>query len=312
MSPLPPGGPPDPPRRKTIQITLESSDALGPSIRRLANSDAIAITFPRDALCRIADYPELKRRGVYMLIAAIPGPRPLRIYVGEAQDVLKRLQRHERDREYPLYLQISVVVSADNQIRADVTCYVEKRIISALVRTEMVEVENRLARPPKLHSDNRLVAEQFFRDAMLLLGPVEPMASMLATTVMSQVLRNEYLEQTEPVPIPLLQSNVLYELRRHDCHAFAVHCEGRYMRVLAGAKIAQEVHYSLPRRGRELRARLVAAGSLVAGPQDGWLILLRDVDVFSQTGAADLVMGRKTDGSRHWKLASVNLDEESA
>jgi hypothetical protein len=303
----PPFQDPDNRRPKSVQLTLENADPLGPSLRRLANSDAIVLTFPRDALRRACAWPEVSRRGVYMLIAPDTGDRALRIYIGQAQNVLTRLKKHERDRQYPRYLQIIVIVSTDDQLRDDIAKYVEQRIVQALMLTQMVEVENRSPRFPLLRPEDRLVAEQFFRDAMLLVGPVEPMAAMVAATITAHERRHSLLKEDTPRPVEPLQGNIIYELRRDHCHAFAVRSAGRNMRVLAGAKIAREIHYSLPRRGRELRDRLIAAGTLVAGPQDGALILLRDVDVFSQTGAADLVTGRKTDGYHAWKLANLDL-----
>lgn len=298
-------------RPKAVHVSLEGPDALGPSVRRLASSDAIVMTFPRDALPRIKAYPEVSRRGVYMLIAPIAGDHAFRVYVGQAQNVLQRLIKHERSREFPRYLQVAVIVSTDDQMRGDVALYLEQRMIQALVKSDMVMVENRALRFPALHQDDQVVAEAFFRDALLLLGPVEPMAAMVASTIASQERRNELVNLDASRGRPFLQSNVIYEFRRDGCQAYAVHANGRSMRVLAGATIVDEEHSSLPRRCQELRQRLRAAASVVRGPQDGLLTLLIDVDLFSQTGAADFVAGRRTLGTRLWKLANFTLEDEA-
>lgn len=246
-----------------------------------------------------------------MLIAPIPGDHAFRVYVGQAQNVLQRLIKHERSREFPRYLQIVVIVSTDDQMRGDVALYLEQRMIQALVKSDMVMVENRALRFPTLHKDDRVAAEQFFRDALLLLGPVEPMAATVAATIASQERKSELVNLDASRGRPFLQSNVIYEFRLAECRAFAVHTDGRSMRVLAGARIAAGEDASLPPRCRQLRARLRAAGTLVPGPEDGWLILLADVDLFSQAGAADFVTGRRTLGSRLWKLANFTLEDEA-
>lgn len=302
---------PDSRRPKAVHVSLEGPDALGPSVRRLASSDAIVMTFPRDSLPRIKTYPEVGRRGVYLLIAPIAGDHAFRVYVGQAQNVLQRLMKHERSREFPRYLQVAVIVSTDDQMRGDVALYLEQRMIQALVMSDMVMVENRSLRFPQLHKDDQIVAEQFFRDALLLLGPVEPMAAMVATTIASQERRNELINLDASRGRPFLQSNVIYEFRRDGCQAYAVHANGRSMRVLAGATIVDEEHSSLPRRCQELRQRLRAAGAVVRGPHDGLLTLLTDVDLFSQTGAADFVAGRRTLGTRLWKLANFTLEDDA-
>ncbi|SDG45413.1 hypothetical protein SAMN05421844_10463 [Bosea robiniae] len=245
-----------------------------------------------------------------MLIAPTAGDHAFRVYVGQAQNVLQRLIKHERSREFPRYLQVAVIVSTDDQMRGDVALYLEQRMIQALVKSDMVMVENRALRFPALHQDDQIVAEQFFRDALLLLGPVEPMAAMVASTIASQERRNELVNLDASRGRPFLQSNVIYEFRRDGCQAYAVHANGRSMRVLAGATIVDEEHFSLPRRCQELRQRLRAAGSVVRCAQDGLLTLLIDVDLFSQTGAADFVAGRRTLGTRLWKLANFTLEDE--
>lgn len=298
-------------RPKAVQVSLESQDALGPSVRRLANSSAIAVTFPRDALRRVSAWPEISRRGVYMLIAPTADDYAFRVYVGQAQNVLQRLKKHERSREFPRYLQVAVIVSADDQMRGDIALYLEQRMIQALVMVDMVMVENRSLRFPTLHEADQIVADQFFRDAMLLLGPVEPMAAMVASTIASLERRSELVDLNACRGRPFMQSNVIYELRKDGCQAFAIHTEGHGMRVLAGAKIVDEEHCSLPRRCKQLRDRLRAAQSLVRGPEDGWLILLSDVDLNSQLGAADFVAGRRMSGARLWKLANFTLEDEA-
>lgn len=302
---------PDFRRPKAVHVSLESPDALGPSVRRLANSDAIVMTFPRDALRRVAACPEVSRRGVYMLIAPIAGDHAVRVYVGQAQNILQRLKKHERSREFPRYLQVAIIVSTDDQMRGDVALYIEQRMIQALVLSDMVMVENRSLRFPALHKGDQIVAEQFFRDALLLLGPVEPMAAMVAATIASRERRNELVDLNVSRGRSFLQSNVIYEFRRDGCQAFAIHTEGHGMRVLAGATIVDEEHCSLPPRCKQLRDRLRAAQSLVRGPEDGWLILLTDVDLYSQVGAADFVTGRRTLGTRLWKLANFTFEDEA-
>lgn len=302
---------PEPRRPKAVQVSLEGPDALGPSVRRLANSSAIAVTLPRDALKRVSAWPELSRRGVYILIAPAAGDYAFRAYVGQAQNVLQRLRKHERNREFPRYLQIAIIVSTDDQMRGDIALYLEQRMIQALVMVDMVMVENRSLRFPTLHEADQIVAEQFFRDALLLLGPVEPMAAMVASTIASLERRNELLDLNAYRGRPFMQSDVIYEFRRDGCQAFAIHTEGHCMRVLAGAKIVDEEHCSLPRRCRQLRDRLRVAQSLVRGPEDGWLILLTDVDLHSQLGAADFVAGRRMSGTRLWKLADFTFEDEA-
>lgn len=293
------------PRARTIHLVLESRDPVGPSIRRLGNSDCVVVTFPRDALRRVASWPELDRGGVYLLIAPASGSHAFRVYVGEARNLLNRLDGHERDRTDPRYIQIAAITSADDQLREDVATYVEQRLVWILQRSGMVDVENRCPSYPPLPVDVQIVAERFLRDALLLLGPVEPLAGMVASTVATQERLRQFGDNRGPQPIAPLPGDQLYELRRDNCHAFAIKSPDRGMQILAGARVASEVHYTLPRRSVELRQRLLADGSLVMSPAAGALVLICDVDVYSPAGAANLVCGRRMDGYHSWLPAKL-------
>lgn len=294
------------PQPKTVHLILEGYDPKGPSLRRLGNSDCIVVTFPRDALSRVATWPELHRSGVYLLIAPAIGDHALRIYVGEARHVLTRLRTHERDRNDPSYVQIAAAVSADNQMRDDLRGYVEQRLIWLLNETGMVEVENRSPHYPPVPSDVQIVAEQFLRDALLLLGPAEPLSGMVAATIAVQERTRQLAGWQGPQPVEPLVGDRLYELRRAYCHAFAISSSTRGMRILAGSRIATEIHYTLPRRGIELRQRLLDDGTLVLCPDARVLVLIRDVNVSTPTIAANLVTGRRMDGYHSWKPATLD------
>jgi hypothetical protein len=288
------------PHARTVHLILESSDPVGPSLRRLGNSDCIVMTFPRDAFRRVVTWPELDRSGIYILVAPAIGEFALRAYVGEARNLLKRLDGHERDRIDQRYIQIVAITSADDQLREDVTGYIEQRLIWTLNETKLVEVDNRSPTYPPLPADVRIRAERFFQDALLLLGPVEPMMGLVAATIAGQERRRQFTRDNGPRPVAPIDGDKLYELKRDRCHAFAIKSPTSGMRVLAGARVATEVHYTLPRRGVALRQRLIADGSLVHSPEAGTFILTRDIEVFSPAGAANLVTGRRMDGYHSW------------
>ncbi len=206
------------------------------------------------------------------------------------------------------YVQIAAITSADDQLREDVAAYIEQRLIWTLHQSGLVEVDNRSPTLPPLPVDVQISAERFLRDALLLLGPVEPLVGMVAVSVSLQERLRQFRDIDGPRPIAPLVGDELYELKRDHCHAFAIKSADRSMRVLAGARISHEIHYTLPKRSAELRRRLLADGSLVHAPDAGALILIRDIDVFSPAGAANLVTGRRMDGYHSWQPANLHED----
>lgn len=297
-SAAPPG-----PRPRTVNIILESLNPLGPSIRRLSHSNCIVTTFPRDALHRVAGWPELDRPGIYILVAPSVADFALRTFVGQTPNVLKCLHDHKRDRINQRDIQIVTITSADNQIHDQVTQYIEQRLIWTLSETRLVEIDNHASTCPVLPANIRIPAERFFRDALLLLGPVEPMMGLVAATIAGQERRSGFDRDAFRQPVTSFPGEQLYELKQGRCHALAFRSSKGAVRVLAGAMVATEADDTLPRRAAALRRRLIADGSFVHSPEAGTFILTRDIEVSSAAGAADLVTGRRMDWGHGWMPA---------
>lgn len=301
-------GQPPGPQPRTVHIILESPSPIGPSIRRLSHSNCIVTTFPRNALHRVACWPELDRPGIYVLVAPSVGDFALRTFVGQASNLLQSVRDHERNRLSQRDIQIITIASTDNQLHGDVVQYTEQRLIWTLNETRLVEIDNHSSTCPVLPADIRIRAERFFQDALLLLGPVEPMMGLVAATIAGQERKRSFGNDVRPQHVNSFPGEQLYELKQGRCHAFAIKSLNRTVRVLAGAMVATEVNDTLSRRSAAFRRRLIADGSLVHSPEAGTFILTRDIEVSSPAGAADLVTGRRMDWGHGW-LPAQNAKE---
>lgn len=291
------------PQSRTVHVILESLNPVGPSIRRLSHSNCIVTTFPSDALHRVACWPELDRPGIYVLVAPSVGDFALRTFVGQASNLLQGVRDHERNRHSQRDIQIVTVASADDQLHGDVIQYIEQRLIWTLNETRLVEIDNHSSTCSVLPADIRIRAERFFRDALLLLGPVEPMMGLVAATIAGQERKSSFGSDVRPQPVNSFPGEQLYELKQGRCHAFAIRSRSNAVRVLAGAVVATKVNDTLSRRSAALRRRLIADGSLVHSPEAGAFILTRDIEVSSPAAAADLVTGRRMDWGHGWMPA---------
>lgn len=309
-----PSADPGPADGRTIHLSLETPDPMGPSIRRLANSDAVLLTFPRDAFRRMAIRSEMSRRGVYLLISpGMSARHAISAYVGRTSNVRKRLVQHDRARRRAMVIQIAVLVSADDQLTDEQTSYVERRLIQLLAATDMVDVENAPANPAvPLRPDLRLGAERFLRDGLLLLGPVEPLLGMVAATAFSQQRTGDARDASgahDSWSRRPAFGGVLLEFRRGPYRGLALRTVGRGMRILAGACMAPEIDRRLPARDVTTHSRLLSSGGLVPSGKDGPLMLMRDIDVASPTAAASLIAGRRVWGYQAWKPAQFDRPE---
>jgi hypothetical protein len=114
-------------------------------------------------------------------------------------------------------------------------------------------VESKLENSAPLEPGARMQAERFFRDAVLLMAPVEPMMGMVAATMAGRDRRRQLVRDNAPEPVASLKGVSLYELKQACCHAYAIKLSSRRMRVLAGARVATKAHDEYPRRALTLR-----------------------------------------------------------
>lgn len=86
---------------RAIRIFLVDGSPTGLRTAELGLSTCKAVMAPRLALESLARRPEAKRTGVYVLVGQDdkhPGRR--RIYVGEGDEVLARIRKHDGERDF--------------------------------------------------------------------------------------------------------------------------------------------------------------------------------------------------------------------
>lgn len=115
---------------KTLRIYLVDGAPAGMLTAEIMNWTGKVIVFARSQLGDAAKRDEVHRTGVYFLGGTDP-ENPLRdwVYVGEADDVLKRLAIHSRDERRDFWERTVVVVSKDENLTKAHVRYLESRLI---------------------------------------------------------------------------------------------------------------------------------------------------------------------------------------
>ena len=85
---------------KTIQIFLPDGNPRSIKLAEITSSTLLAIQIPRAKLNEAGKRQELKRCSVYFLIGASEEDSKTNIYVGEAEDALKRLKQHNKSKDF--------------------------------------------------------------------------------------------------------------------------------------------------------------------------------------------------------------------
>jgi len=113
---------------RTIKIFLVDEDPTGLLSAEIMNWTGKIISVPRNQISKLQDREEAKRTGVYFLIGQDPGDASNEVvYVGEGDNVLKRIVDHDANRDD--WDRLILVISKDENITKAHGRYLESRLI---------------------------------------------------------------------------------------------------------------------------------------------------------------------------------------
>lgn len=157
-------------RGKTIQIYLPDGNPKGIKICEMPTSIAKAILIPRNKLKEVSEYINLAKVGIYFLVSEKDEADIAQVYVGEAEELLKRLKQHDNQNEEYWNFAIAFISSKDNLNKAHVKflenyCYVQAKDYGrCLVKNSVVPTQSNIS-----GQDKDFVLD-FFDELRILLG----------------------------------------------------------------------------------------------------------------------------------------------
>ncbi|MFO1064302.1 MAG: GIY-YIG nuclease family protein [Pirellulales bacterium] len=106
------------------------------------------IVAPRSMLAELAKREEVKRTGVYVLLGPDPeNPARDKVYVGEGDNVCKRLAAHDGDESKEFWVRCAVIISNDQNITKSHGRYIESRLLTLATEADRATIHNGTALP---------------------------------------------------------------------------------------------------------------------------------------------------------------------
>lgn len=280
---------------RSIRLFLVDGTPNGLLTAEIMNWTGHVLTGPRSKLAELVQRPECGRTGVYFLI----GPDPdnnlrSRVYIGESDDVAKRLKQHNRPEASEgaaggkdFWEKVCLITSKDQNLTKAHVKYLESLLINITKTLGRCELINGTAHdygslPESDRADMAFFLEQI-RTVLPVLGYdfLRELSKPLSTQVVSQSPR--FVRD-----IPKAQTNA---------QAFAQEVDGEFF-VLKGSK-ARRQWVGTQRGYQSLFNQLVADGVLL--PEGDELMVFNDDYAFSSpSAAAAVVSGRSTNGRTAW------------
>jgi hypothetical protein len=263
----------------SVRIFIPSGNPDGLRIIEKSNWIGQGLFFPRALFAEARQRDELKRTGVYVLWGPGESGQLLRIYVGEGDSVLSRLDQHAKQKDF--WTHAVVFTSKDQNLNKAHVKYLEARLVQLAADAKRAELDNgSIPQLPTLSEADKADAEAFLQD-MLLCLPILGLNVFEKAKAPGEKSRD------------LILRGKGIEARGQDT------AEGFVVR--AGSLAVKEEVPSLHENLKELRRVLLDQGVFV--DEDTHYRLTQDYTFNSPSTAAGVLLGRSANGRIEWKDA---------
>lgn len=263
----------------SVRIFIPSGEPEGLRIVEKSNWTGQGLVFPRSLFAETRQRTELKRTGVYVLWGPGESGQLPRVYVGEGDGVLSRLEQHAKNKDF--WTHAMVFTSKDQNLNKAHVQYLEARLVTLANEAKRSEIDNGNApQLPALSEADIADAESFLADLLLCLPVVG--VNLFEKTKVSSAKGRDLLLKGKGIQARGIDSP-----------------EGFIVR--AGSTAVKTEVLSIHAYMTELRRTLVKTG--VWEDRGDVFRLTQDYTFNSPSTAAGVLLGRTANGRLEWKDA---------
>ncbi len=289
------------PLGRSVRLFLVDGTATGLITAEIMNWTGHVLAGSRSGLPAFLKRRELDRTGIYFLTGPDPeDPDTLQLYIGESDNVRKRLVQHNKDEKKDFWERTCVVTSKDQNITKAHARYLESRLIAIANAAGTATVVNGTAPPPVALPEADASDMEFFVDQLRLMLPVLGLDFMRLhkATARTTIDATEKPGQADVAPLFRLAS------KKQGLEAQAREIDGEFV-VLAGSDAAKDWSSTSDHSYSRRHAQLIKSGKLVPGDK-GRLRFAEDVAFRSPSAASAVILGRPDNGRVSWKVSGSN------
>jgi hypothetical protein len=275
---------------KTIRIYLTDGVPSGILTAEIINWTGKLLVSPRSQMDQLSARDEARRTGVYLLVGPDP-ESPLRdlVYIGEGDNVLTRLLKHNKDEAKDFWTRTVLIISKDENLTKSHVRFLESRMIKLAKLANRARLTNDTEPEPAPLPEPDVADMEFFLSQVQMVLPVLGFPFMQQFAPVGEQAVGKGVQGSSPL---FVMNPVGTQATAHEADAeFIVH-KGSTAR-----KKGVESWTSY----RGLRDQLVTEGKLVDAPQDGYYVFTEDVVFSSPSAAAAVVYGGNQNGRIVWR-----------
>ncbi|OZC33055.1 GIY-YIG nuclease family protein [Gordonia polyisoprenivorans] len=284
---------------KSVRLFLADGTPGGLLTAEIMNWTGHVAAAPRSDLAALLKRPEATRTGIYILLGDDPDSLGGQMaYIGEGDDVSKRLYHHARPEGQngkDFWDRAIVLTSKDANLTKAHARYLESRFITLAIRASRARLTNGTAPEPIVLPEADVSDMEYFIEQAKIVLPVlgvnifrSPRTSVVAASASSGGGRTDSL---------------LFEMTitKWGITATAQEVDGEFT-VFEGSQARSAWMGAAGHNYVGLRTKLENDGTLVPSPVGDMMVFNRDHPFSSPSAAAAVVAGRNANGRLEWKV----------
>lgn len=271
---------------RSIKIFLSDGSSTGLRHVEIANWSGQAIACPRSRFAELSTWEEAQRPGVYFLLEKHTTDGKNTVYIGESENVFKRLVQHDRNKDF--WNEVIIFTSKDENLTKSHIKYLEARLTAITIEVDRYNIENGNIPPESsLPKSDVAAMEEYIHNLRLILGTLgHRLLEPILSSVRSSNLKTGEQDDNEFIFVV----NSIKAIGKQSDEGFI---------ILKGSDVSIGTTVSLPGKMDILRNKLIEQQILIENNKK--YSLQKDIIVSSSSYAAAFVAGTSRSGPQSWK-----------
>jgi hypothetical protein len=272
---------------KSIKIYLSDGSPSGLRHVEIANWSGQAIACPRRRLSDLKNWNEAQCPGVYFLLEKHSTDGRNSVYIGESENVYRRLSEHDRNKDF--WSEVIIFSSKDENLTKSHVKFLESRLSELTSIADLYSIENG-NKPTKstLPRADKDAMEEFIHNTKIVLGTLGH--KFLDPLITEDISKDEKTLDSSVSEVLFFNVNGLSSKGKVSDDGFV---------LIRESEISTRTTTSIPGKIKLLRDKLILDGVLIE--RNNKLILTKEIVLSSPSYAAALVAGTSRSGPQSWK-----------